>query len=329
MSNSLFAPLSSRRLLSALFLVGWVVALPPAVRADEDAASARWLDRLAHMEQLNFRGVLIYSREGHQESLRVTHGRYGAEIYERLEHLDGEHREIIRRDERLVCIQLGQRFERLLHRHLLRAGLDNLDPNYSVAVGAESRVAGRRAVTLDIKPRDDFRFAHRLAVDYETGLLLRAEALNRVGHVLERLQFVDVEISPVFKREWLGEAQPAAARAAADPLPIERVIEEGQMPWRPRWLPPGFTLALAPHRTGDNVLTYSDGLAVMSVFVEPAHEPLPSRAGIAKQGATVAYTRPVEVGNTAHLVLVVGDIPAETAKRVADSVAWQEGPAQP
>jgi sigma-E factor negative regulatory protein RseB len=243
-------------------------------------------------------------------------------LYERLEHLDGARREVIRHGEQLTCIQLGQRLDRLLHRHLLKAGLANLASNYAIEVGDETRIAGRRAVALNIKPRDEFRYGYRLALDYDTGLLLRFESVNHVGHVLERFQFADVEIGEPIKPEWLGDALDAPGKAAANPVPIERVVEEEQMAWKPQWLPRGFSLALAPHRPADDALTYSDGLAVLSVFVEPAKEPLPEGEGSAMQGATVAYTRPLQLAGKPLLILVVGEVPVETAKRVADSVMW-------
>ena len=169
------------------------------------------------MDELSFRGVLTYTRDDHQESLRVTHGLYNGELYERLEHLDGERREVIRHGEQLTCIQLGQRLDRLFHRHLLKEGLADLDSNYVISIGDEMRIAGRRAIALNIKPRDEFRYGYRLALDYDTGLLLRFESLNHAGHVLERLQFVDVQIGEPLKREWLGDAGAAPAKGAPNP----------------------------------------------------------------------------------------------------------------
>lgn len=326
MINKVFTLQQTRRLLSAsLFLtmsfLSLAIAGAPTAWA-ETRDSAFWLDRLARMDELNFRGVLIYTRGDHQESLRVTHGVYDGELYERLEHLDGDRREVIRHGDQLTCIQLGQRLERLLHRHILKAGLADIDPYYVISVGNESRIANRRAITLVIKSRDEFRYSYRLALDYDTGLLLRFESINHAGHALERLQFVDVQIGEPLKKEWLGDAVAVSEKAIPNPMPIERVVEEAQMAWKPRWLPSGFALALAPHRTREEVLTYSDGLAAFTVFVEAAKEPLPSREGSAVQGATVAYTRPVQITGKSHLILVVGEVPVETAKRVANSIEW-------
>jgi sigma-E factor negative regulatory protein RseB len=159
-------------------------------------------------------------------------------------------------------------------------------------------------------------------------LLLRSEAFDANGQMLERLQFVDIEISKTVKPEWLTgiAAQPQPDVVDNIPHAIDRVIEETQMSWRPRWLPPGFVLALAPHHPSEDVLTYSDGLAVLSIFVAPAPNGLPADAGWAAQGATVAVTKQVKAGGKPVSITVIGEVPLGTAQLVADSVAWGDTP---
>lgn len=311
---------------SARWCVLILLATALAARADDGSAS-HWLERLAHsMSELNYRGVLSYERGDHLESLRVTHAVIDGEAFERLEHLDGEHREVIRRGEQLLCIQLGQHLNTLLHKPVLKTGLTGLDPYYDVQTGSAGRVAGRPSIDISIKPRDAYRFGYRLALDRDTGLLLRSEALDADGRIMERLQFVDVEIAKTLKPEWLRGADLSAAPKSSETHNIERVIEETQMPWRPQWLPPGFVLALAPHRPSDDVLTYSDGLAVLSIFVAPGAANMPAGAGRAKQGATIAFTRQASFGGAVFSITAIGEVPLATAQRVAESVAWSSAP---
>jgi sigma-E factor negative regulatory protein RseB len=315
---------SLRRLLSALLCSASTFA-GAAAPVESNTQTDLWLNRLAHsMGELNYRGVMSYARDNHLESLRITHGTLNGAEFERLEHLDGQHREVIRRGKQLTCIQLGQRFDLLFHRRLLKEGLAGLDAYYDVQIGKEDRVAGRRAVVVDIAPKDAFRYGYRLALDYDTGLLLRSEALDATGHVLERMQFVEVEIGQPLKKEWLGESAPVA-NTADDRVAIERVVEEVQMPWHPQWLPAGFMLSVAPHRPSEDVLTYSDGIAVLSVFIESAAASMPQSGGKAMQGATAAYSRPMQLDGKATVVTVVGEVPPETANRVANSVVWDGG----
>jgi sigma-E factor negative regulatory protein RseB len=58
----------------------------------------------------------------------------------------------------------------------------------------------------------------------------------------------------------------------------------------------------------------------MSVFIEAASDPLPSAEGRARQGATVAYTKPLRRNDQSYIVTVVGEVPQATAERVANSV---------
>jgi sigma-E factor negative regulatory protein RseB len=66
-------------------------------------------------------------------------------------------------------------------------------------------------------------------------------------------------------------------------------------------------------------VVFSDGLAAVSVFIEP----LAGRAdtppmGLASVGAVNVYTR--EVAN--HLVTVVGETPAVSVQRIGNAVAY-------
>ena len=68
-------------------------------------------------------------------------------------------------------------------------------------------------------------------------------------------------------------------------------------------------------------IVLSDGLAAISVFIEPATSKRPTpQTGLVRQGAINVYTRPV--GN--HWVTVVGEAPAESVKYVANAVEYHK-----
>jgi sigma-E factor negative regulatory protein RseB len=67
-------------------------------------------------------------------------------------------------------------------------------------------------------------------------------------------------------------------------------------------------------------LVYSDGLAAVSVFIEPLEGRRdPPRTGLASLGAIHIYTR--EVAN--HMVTVVGEAPAASVQRIANAVEFR------
>jgi sigma-E factor negative regulatory protein RseB len=141
--------------------------------------------------------------------------------------------------------------------------------------------------------------------------------------VLERFQFVDLQIQPL-KAEWVA-AVPDQSTGPVGNATTVAAAPVGAPGWSPQWLPPGFVLSLPPRHAQEDVLTFSDGLAVMSVFIEAANDPVPAAEGRARQGATVAYTRPLHTQNQSgkdqsFIVTVVGEVPQATAERVANSV---------
>lgn len=310
---------SSGRLAGVL--LGALLTLTPAwlVRAEEADA---WLQRLSRSSsELNYRGVLAYERGGHLESLRITHGVVDGQEYERLEHLDGARREIIRRGQELTCIHPGQRLVRLLQkRQVVHAGLEGLEAHYRLKVEGQGRVAGREAVLISVDPRDEYRFGYRLALDHDTGLLLRSELIGADGRVLERFQFADVEVGVTLQPEWIVRPQTdAAAQTVAAGAVTTRPVTQ----WQPQWLPPGFSLLLAPHQPDEDVLTYTDGLAVLSVFLEPQSVPAAGE-GHARHGPTTAFTKTLRAGNRLYTVTAVGEVPQVTAAKVAASVTWHQ-----
>ena len=96
--------------------------------------------------------------------------------------------------------------------------------------------------------------------------------------------------------------------------------------WTIRSKPPGFRTIAELIRTvggteGVGHIVLSDGLAAISVFIEPAtsKRPVP-HAGLARQGAINVYVRPV--GD--YWVTVVGEAPAESVKYVANAVEYHK-----
>jgi sigma-E factor negative regulatory protein RseB len=65
---------------------------------------------------------------------------------------------------------------------------------------------------------------------------------------------------------------------------------------------------------------YSDGLAAVSVFIEPlAGRTEPFQPGLSSIGAVNIYTREV----ASHSVTVLGETPAASVRRIAQSVEYR------
>jgi sigma-E factor negative regulatory protein RseB len=63
-------------------------------------------------------------------------------------------------------------------------------------------------------------------------------------------------------------------------------------------------------------LVYSDGLASVSVFIEPRNAQTQGMSGLAKVGAAFAYSRDLD----GHQLTVVGEVPAATVQAIGTGV---------
>ncbi len=322
---------------SAVRCIGCMLVVLLCGNAIAESADAReWLNRMsAAFEEQSYDGTFSYFDGRDLTSLRVVHKVVDGQQRERLVHLNGAPREILRDGDEVACIFLpGDRLVELAQsipsgpfaRAFVR-DYDRMAVGYQVLMGKRDRVAGRSAVQLAIAPTDEHRYGYRLWLDLETALLLRSELLDRDGKALEILQFATL---------LLGDDVPDSALEAvrnpgmvishlklATPEAIRH--EETVRSWRASWIPVGFAMASADVRRAPgslsavNTLVYSDGLAAFSVFVEA----LPDRGATAAQsaaGATVAVSELITTDEGRQLVTVVGEIPADTARKVARSV---------
>ncbi|NJN40587.1 MAG: transcriptional regulator, partial [Gammaproteobacteria bacterium] len=99
-------------------------------------------------------------------------------------------------------------------------------------------------------------------------------------------------------------------------------VDIAELGWTISELPSGFrriTSVRRDSRTGHpiNQVVVSDGLAAVSVFIEPyaGKSPLP-RLGLSRQGAVNVYSRKVDD----YLVTAVGEVPAQSVRLIADAV---------
>jgi sigma-E factor negative regulatory protein RseB len=337
----------------ALFvsLVTGVLASLFAFPADAEEDPRRWLDDMnSAFADLSYDGVFSYYSGQDLATLRIVHMVVGGEQRERLVHLNGAPRQILRRGEEVICmvapddalLALGEDMPAGPFADAFVRNYQGLSEYYGLSFFGEDRVADRPAVRLALTPRDSHRFGYRLWLDRATRLLLRSELIDVNGDRLEIFQFSQIRIG--------DEVDPAALepddRSGTLVSHLTLASKEAQplgdreAHWESTWLPGGFTLASADVRRapGSNRLLsrmmYSDGLAAFSVFVESM--PDPDAASMeSRNGATVAVTKLVADQAEAavdakadgartpakpHLVTVVGEIPVATARRIAASI---------
>jgi sigma-E factor negative regulatory protein RseB len=316
------------RILAALLL-----ALSAQVaRADSDALS--WLQRIhAATPKLSYTGIFVYRGGDQTETSRIVRivGPHGAR--ERLETLDGQPREIVRSGDEVKCylpdsmtVKIDKQADQKVFPAVLPANLQDIPEHYEVTKEGIERVAGYDCQAIVLEPRDKMRYGHRLWADTNTGMLLKSQTFNDRNEVVEQFAFTQISIGGKIdqsqlkskflakSRDWHVENSGAFAASLA------------ASGWTIRPELPGFRKITEMKRTqrGSSEVghvVYSDGLAAVSVFIEPmASKTTLPQPGASRQGAINIYSRQI----AEHLVTVVGETPAESVKKIADSVEYRK-----
>lgn len=271
------------------------------------------LQRMAHAGQnLTYQGSFTYEHRNAMESFRVYRWVDRGQVNERLEYLNGPEGAAQQLGGPEGCQTTGYR---LLNSAVSPEALSQLDSHYQLTVRGPDRIAGREAITLEVRPRDQFRYGYLLGVDRETGLLLKALLVDEQQRLLERFQFVDLNLTPDL------QSLKNKAEASSDGS-TECVELDGQQPtrWTLNWMPPGFAYS-GEKRLPDGIdmLMYTDGLASFSVFLQPVTNE-PGVEGRAQRGATSAYMGQLTLDNQRYRVTVVGEIPGNVAEQLARGI---------
>ena len=287
--------------------------------AEPDSLSARQL--LARMStashHTSYRGTFTYQQRGALKTFKVFHLVRDNEEFEKLVHMDGASAEVIRPGNPLHCKRAGQG---LLDSS---AGDSRIEQLYHLKITGDDRVANRPVTELQLIPRDTWRHGYVFSIDKQSGLLLRTLMIANDGQrLLERFQFVDVEIGPGLSGLQLQSTEAQTTVAGVETLPCNDYDKLGFGLWKVHWLPEGFVLAGVKRGEGASEnLMFTDGIGFFSVFVEPQDKDIPS--GSARRGATVVAMTRAAYREQNYSVSVVGEIPLRSAKRIARSVRAQ------
>ena len=292
----------------------------------------------------NFQGTFVHEHDGQSETLRIVHRVEGDDYAERVASLDGSGREVIRRDgelrayfpdQRVVLVESGPRGG------LLFTGLLDLDSAagqiYRLSEEAPTRISGREARVLAVEPQDNLRYGYRVWIDATSAMPLKTQMRTAAGSVVEQLVFTELTL---LERVPDAALQPAVATRAYRVLHRAAATEAAprqaaDATWDAADLPPGFRLiANSTRLMGDGRkavthLVFSDGLASVSVFVEPQSPAVEGRRWpqtperMTNLGSSSALSTEMD----GHKITVMGEVPPDTVRAIAGSLREGFAPA--
>lgn len=335
-----------RQLLIFFRLVIAVFALAAfqvhAQNSDPGAAqreSMDWLRRIqtaAH--NLSYAGTFVYQQGSQVRTSRITHVADKKGEFEKLEILDGKPREYIRRNDEVThyvpeskTLFIEKRITPEVFPAIFGANPIDLAEHYHVKKGEIGRVAGFECQAIILEPKDRLRYGYRLWSEKSSGLLLRAQTYAHQNEIVEQIAFTQVVIgnidrsnvrssfpdttgwriehsitSPATVSGWTVSALPRGFKKIRE---LKRLVSEGAE---------SASVGSSPASSREvTQLVFSDGLAAISVFIEPGTQ---SRTeGSMQQGAmNIIGKRQGDFWLT-----IVGEVPAAAIRQVANSIEFK------
>ena len=308
--------------------------------ADKKEAQV-WLKKIQFAAQrLNYSGTFVYQQANQMRSSRITHLLDGKNEIEKLEILDGKPREYIRNNEEIICyvpeakiVLIEKRITQDVFPAILAANSTELAEYYNMKKGETGRIAGFDSQAIVLEPKDNLRYGYKLWAEKSTGLLLRAQTLNEKNEVVEQISFTQLVIGGIDRRT-LKTSFPNTSTWHVENAEMSQANLSG---WTVKSVPAGFKKIRELKRLISDVsasnstsasghalsqrevsqIVFSDGLAAISVFIEPGTQ---SRTeGSMQQGAmNIIGKRQGDFWLT-----IVGEVPLAAIKQVANSIEFK------
>ena len=301
----------------------------PAGHAERSVSE--WLMRMHEASRRrSYTGTfVVLSDSGSMSSARIWHACDGGQQIEHVESLTGAPRSIFRRNDEVVTFLPDRHVVRSEKRealgmfpNLLRGGDSSIPQFYAARRLGSERVAGFDADVVELAPKDNLRFGYRIWSEKKSGLAIKLQTLNAHGAVLEQVAFSELQLDAPVRAEKLNRMMSSTEGWRVEKPDAVKTSPDAEG-WQLRSPVAGFRpvscykrpgAAAAPRGTMQWV--FSDGLAAVSLFVEPYERQRHRQVGLSASGATQTLTRRIQD----WWLTAVGEVPQQTLEAFAQSL---------
>lgn len=312
--------------VGAMALAAAQVAAGPNQPADPRPGEGRertvneWLTRMhdASRQRSYIGTFVVSSSNGSMSSARIWHACDGQRQAERIETLSGERRLTFRRDDEVLTFLPETKTVRSERRDAFGMFPELLKPDetaipefYTARRLGSDRVAGFEADIVQVLPKDTLRFGYRVWSERKSGLVVKLQTVDETGKVLEQAAFSELQLDAPVRMDKLAQmmAVPVGWRVEKPDAVKTTAVAEG---WDLKAPVAGFRPMSCYKRPSDGILQwiFSDGLASVSLFVEPYDRQRHQQEGVFASGSTHTLTRHVQD----WWVTAVGEVPPQTLR---------------
>jgi sigma-E factor negative regulatory protein RseB len=324
--------LSVRMLVWLLPLMALLLCWPPVQAQNASPASTRsvneWLTRMHEASrQRAYMGTLVVSSGAAMSASRIWHICDGTQQMERVDTLTGAPRTTIRRNNDVITFVpesktawVEKRESLGLFPELLRTPSNQIPEFYAVRESGVERVAGHLADVVEILPKDALRFGYRIWAEKKSGLVVKLQTLGEQGALLEQVAFSELQLDAPVRMDKLRQVMNDTKGYELHKAVLKKTTPEAEG-WRLKEPVPGFLpmschtreMEVAGPETAPMQWVFSDGLASVSLFVEPYDASRHAQEKAAVMGATHSLTK--RIGS--HWLTAMGEVPRATLQRFA------------
>ena len=320
--------------LCSLSAINYVAAqtLPPASSVNspgvaESRSLNDWLMRMHEAARSrSYIGTFVVSAGGTMSSAKIWHACEGREQMERVETLTGPPRSIFRHNSQVVTFMPEHKVARIEKREslglfpeLVQSGDSRIADFYKVRQYGIERVAGVDADVIGLAPKDNLRFGFRVWAERKSGLVLKLQTLDSDGRVLEQAAFSELQLDAPVRTDKLVQMMGKTEGWRIEKPVLVKTTADAEG-WVLKTPVAGFNSVSCYKRpmTGDSSLQwiFSDGLASVSIFVEPLDRQRHLKEAGFSMGATHTLTRQLDV----YWITVMGEVPMPTLRIFADGL---------
>ena len=299
--------------------------LPASTAAADSRSLNDWLMRIHQgSKKRDYIGTFVVSAGGIMTSAKIWHVCEGNQQMERVEMLTGAPRSIFRHNDQVVTFMPDQKLVRSEKREslglfpeLLQAADSHIADYYKVREEGIDRVAGVETSIVGLVPRDRLRFGYRVWTERKSGLVVKLQTLDTDGKLLEQAAFSELELDAPVKMDKLVQMMGKLEGYRVEKTVLIKTTASAEG-WTLKAPVAGFKsvscykrpVAAENGASGGDPLqwVFSDGLASVSIFVEPLDRQRHYRESTLSMGATQTMTRLIEP----YWITVMGEVPVTT-----------------
>lgn len=329
---------------AALFCAGavaaWSSAVFPALAADPSDTLVRAAQA---SRDTTYQGVILYRGDEQFEVLKIQHRFKDGSEREHLVALTGEPRQLLRIDNRLICILPRDHTVSIDRPAGMKSFIAQLNSErlrqlaqwYTFRDQGKSRIAGRDCTGVAVLPRDDFRYGYEVWADNQTGMPLKVSLIDQNDVALEQVMFTEVSFpASIDDAEFVEPKVGDDSKFLLVSRDLPSLDASPSNADRPQVsfqkLPPGYRVVAREQRPlpdGQNGriehLLLSDGLSAVSVFSAVEQHQADKDPANVHTGPVEAHMGAVEaLGRMmgSYHITIVGEVPTPAIQMIGEEV---------